>query len=152
MCREVKNACYVIFLPPCVIRVSRQLNGKHFMLCHSIHKMKIYSQQRQNGPEPLHCAYIWWYVSTAGSLSMTKHRIHLVMGNCSAVCTDPKWPFHATVSPKIRSVPLYKAGTVAKVLCYKSEGRWFDPSRCHWKFYWHKILPIALWLWGRLSL
>ena len=21
-----------------------------------------------------------------------------------------------------------------KVLCYKSEGRWFDPSLCHWKF------------------
>jgi len=23
---------------------------------------------------------------------------------------------------------------VVKVLCYKSEGRWFDPSRCHWNF------------------
>jgi len=22
--------------------------------------------------------------------------------------------------------------TVAKVLCYKSEGRWLDPSWCHW--------------------
>jgi len=25
-------------------------------------------------------------------------------------------------------------GTVVKVLCYKSEGRWFDPSLCHWNF------------------
>jgi len=25
-------------------------------------------------------------------------------------------------------------GTVAKVACYKSEGRWLDPSWCHWKF------------------
>jgi len=25
-------------------------------------------------------------------------------------------------------------GTVVKVLCYKSEGRWFDPSWCHWNF------------------
>ena len=25
-------------------------------------------------------------------------------------------------------------GTVVKVLCYKSEGRWFDPSWCHWIF------------------
>jgi len=25
-------------------------------------------------------------------------------------------------------------GTVAKVLCYKSEGRWFDPSWRHWNF------------------
>jgi hypothetical protein len=27
-----------------------------------------------------------------------------------------------------------RGGTVVKVLCYKSEGRWFDPNRCHWKF------------------
>ena len=27
--------------------------------------------------------------------------------------------------------------TVVKVLCYKSEGRWFDPSWCHWMFHWH---------------
>ena len=27
-----------------------------------------------------------------------------------------------------------RGGTVVKVLCYKSEGRWFDPSWCHWKF------------------
>jgi len=25
-------------------------------------------------------------------------------------------------------------GTVVKVLCYKTEGRWFDTSWCHWKF------------------
>jgi len=43
-------------------------------------------------------------------------------------------------------------GTVVKVLCYKSEGRWFDPSWCHWIFHWHKILTISLWPWGRLSL
>jgi len=42
--------------------------------------------------------------------------------------------------------------TVLKVLCYKSEGRWFDPSWCQWIFRWHKILPIALWPWGPLSL
>ena len=27
-----------------------------------------------------------------------------------------------------------KCSTVVKVLCYKSEGRWFDPSWCHWNF------------------
>ena len=25
-------------------------------------------------------------------------------------------------------------GTVVKVLCYKSEGRWFDSRLCHWNF------------------
>ena len=37
----------------------------------------------------------------------------------------------------ILSVPFYaggRGGTVIKVLYYKSEGRWFDPSWCHWNF------------------
>jgi len=25
-------------------------------------------------------------------------------------------------------------GTVVNVLCYIPEGRWFDPSWCHWNF------------------
>ena len=27
-----------------------------------------------------------------------------------------------------------RGGTVVKMLCYKSDGRWFDPSWCHWYF------------------
>ena len=27
-----------------------------------------------------------------------------------------------------------RGGTVVKMLCYKSEGRWFDPSWCYWNF------------------
>ena len=34
-----------------------------------------------------------------------------------------------------RSIKIYvRGGTVVKVPCYKSEGRWFDPSWCHWNF------------------
>jgi len=33
--------------------------------------------------------------------------------------------------------------TVVKVLCYKSEGSWFDPSWCQWIFHWH---TVAQWL------
>ena len=28
-----------------------------------------------------------------------------------------------------------RGSTMVKVLCYKSEGRWFDPSWCVWIFY-----------------
>ena len=35
-----------------------------------------------------------------------------------------------------------RGGTVVKVMCYKSEGCWFDSRWCHWNFF-----PIALWPW-----
>ena len=28
-----------------------------------------------------------------------------------------------------------RGSTVVKALCYKSEGRWFDPSWCQWNFF-----------------
>jgi hypothetical protein len=28
-----------------------------------------------------------------------------------------------------------RGSTVVKVLCYKSEGHWFDPSWCQWNFH-----------------
>jgi len=27
-----------------------------------------------------------------------------------------------------------RSSALVKALCYKSEGRWFDPSWCHWNF------------------
>ena len=35
---------------------------------------------------------------------------------------------------KATFVNVDRGGTVVKVLCYKSEGHWFDPRWCHWNF------------------
>jgi len=44
---------------------------------------------------------------------------------------------HLRTSYYILYINLYgdRGSTVVKVLCYKSEGRWFDPSWCHWIFH-----------------
>ena len=35
----------------------------------------------------------------------------------------------------LNNVFIYEiGGKVVKMLCFKSEGRWFDPSWCHWNF------------------
>jgi len=47
------------------------------------------------------------------------------------------WPIGIVVISEITSSYVCngnRGGTVVKVLCYKLEGRWFDPSWCHWNF------------------
>ena len=47
---------------------------------------------------------------------------------------------HMWPAPIYNNFPHYpinggdRGGTVVKVLCYKSEGRWLDPRWCHWNF------------------
>ena len=41
---------------------------------------------------------------------------------------------HQTLSPNYALMWVDRSGTMVKVLCYKSEGRWFDPRWCHWNF------------------
>jgi len=54
---------------------------------------------------------VYKFMKDYGQKRVTKFYIHLVMS------------------------PVSQGGsTVVKVLCYKSEGRWFDPSRCQWNF------------------
>jgi hypothetical protein len=38
------------------------------------------------------------------------------------------------IDPLCLKVGTADGGTVVKVLCYKSEGRWFDSRWCHWNF------------------
>jgi hypothetical protein len=45
--------------------------------------------------------------------------------------------FRSVPMNNLNSSTLYsgdRGGTVVKVLCYKSEDRWFDSRWCHWNF------------------
>ena len=53
--------------------------------------------------------HIWSVYSRLAKIRITKFRIFLTRGD--------------------------RGGTLVKVLCYKSEGRWFDPSWFQWIFY-----------------
>jgi len=44
------------------------------------------------------------------------------------------WALKGQYSEPCSLTPEDCGGTVVKMLCYKSEGRWNDPSWCHWNF------------------
>jgi len=59
--------------------------------------------------------------------------VHLSIHFRPVTCQIPNLKFWA--SPLLYGD---HGSTLVKVLCYKSEGRWFDPSLCQWIFHWHK--------------
>ena len=48
------------------------------------------------------------------------------------ILTEVQSPEVTTCTTSVtKSLQSTRSSTVVKVLCYKSEGRWFDPSWCH---------------------
>jgi len=46
------------------------------------------------------------------------------------------WTFFKSIEANPISTTIGdRSGTVVKVLCYKSEGRWFDTNWCQWNFH-----------------
>jgi hypothetical protein len=52
--------------------------------------------------------------------------------NLRALCTVAGQPVVIRVPSQLRGD---RGSTLAKVLCYKSEGRWFNPRWCQWVFH-----------------
>ena len=50
------------------------------------------------------------------------------------VCKISTLSIHIQLTIKATQLAGNRGGTVVKALCYKSEGRCFDPSWCHWNF------------------
>jgi hypothetical protein len=66
----------------------------------------------------------WPWPPTPSSAEI-KERVELYMYATS----EPSWPVIGWTSPLCSP---YIVGTILKVLCHKSEGRWFNPRWCHW--------------------
>ena len=62
-------------------------------------------------------------IETASYTDMLKSRIF------GFFLRRSQWQF------EVRLLIFAVRSTVVKVLCYKSEGRWFDPSWCQWIFH-----------------
>ena len=58
--------------------------------------------------------YLWLIISEI-ELKVSRQHSSLSNTNTTYTCGD-------------------RGGTVVKVLCYKSESRWFDLRWCHWNF------------------
>ena len=101
-------------------------------------RCKLSSQAAHHGPHTL-------------SVSDVGDRTKITFGNSSSRCFTDRCKCGHIILYMLRQVvcltkpnlinvtQIYVSGdrgsTVVKVLCYKSEGRWFDPSWCQWIFH-----------------
>ena len=123
---------------------------------------------------PVTSSFPWCFHANAEKLSYTAPRLdlptvcftshHSPTSHDSAPCTVQTTEHEMIparvlgVTGAVRGTAGYKrdywsrigdrGSTVVKVLCYKSEGRWFDRSWYQWIFHSYKILPIALFALG----
>ena len=67
---------------------------------------------------------VFWEYNTGATAVVTVH------GSRYVISHDKGYALLQYYFPKYGD----RGSTVAKVLCYKSEGRRFDPSWCHWNF------------------
>jgi len=65
------------------------------------------------------------------SMSGWFHLRIYITGKCEAFSTYKRLNLQITM---VNTTTGDGGDTVVKVLCYKSEGSWFDPSWCHWNF------------------
>jgi len=75
----------------------------------------------------------------AGRTGLTEFPIYSVsvfttLGMTCICIAVSKYSRNHFISEKYKTVQWNRDSTVAKVLLYKSEGRWFDPRWYHWNF------------------
>ena len=107
------------------------------LIMESVHSYVLYVRNTSNSPSPWRCIY---------TLIVEGHRLFLVfVGNFSS-----RFVSESCMYTLIHSLVLYVwyvyecgdlGGTVVRVLCYRPEDRWFDPSWCHWNFFNGTSLP-----------
>jgi hypothetical protein len=84
----------------------------------------------------------------------THTRTHTHTNSKCYILTPIVWitlPLTSSYILSFTSVIGDRGSTVVNVLCYKSEGRWFDTRWCHGIFNWHKSFRSHYGYGGRLS-
>jgi hypothetical protein len=78
--------------------------------------------------EYLYTQVLWYFFMRPYKQSGRCREVFDTHPVCISQCTVQKTLDH------LQTNGTADGGTVVKVLCYKSEGRWFDSRWCHWNF------------------